>query len=160
MRFESARDLFESAREADRDNARIRRMRETMEAREGPRRASLEPHGRNGGNADPMRATDSRMDKEAAFERRERENCRLIDLASALVYGEWYDGRGGIDALLGTLYADALYWDYLAGTNLAGAAHALGISTSYVRILCAVAFDALDAYGLQRAIEGTGIATD
>lgn len=157
--FGSARELFEAAREAVRDNERIKRSIEAMEAREGPRSPSLEAHVRSG-RADPMAATDDRIVAEEKWRRREEENCRLIDLASAVIYGKWYDGRGGIDAILDSRHADAMYWRFLCGMKWAEVGRIMCYSFRHVRRFVYDSLDTIDAYGLQRVIDGTGIATD
>ena len=158
--FTTARDLFAAAREAIRDNARISRALAAMESREGLRGHALTATGHAHGTADPMRATDARMDAEAAYARRMADNWELIDLANALVYGRWYDGTGGIDALLDGKHADSLYWCFLAGEKHATAAHVLGYSVQRLRQWNRESFDTLDAYGLARALDGVGMAED
>ena len=158
QRFASARELFEAAREADRDIDRTARLLERMEAREGLRAhpAVALRHGHRA--ADPMRATDARIDAEAAAHRRLEDDWRIVDLANALCYGRWYDGRGGVDALLDTMHADCLYWVYLSGERMGTITRILQRNKSTVHTMNRTSFETLDAYGLQRAIDGTGLA--
>lgn len=158
--FTTARDLFDAAREAIRDNARISRALAAMESREGLRGHALTATAHAHGTPDPMRPTDARIDAEVAYQRRAIDNWELIDLANALCYGRWYDGNGGIDALTDNRHADALYWWYLSGEPRKVAARVLGLSTHRIRQLNTESFNMLDAYGIVRALAGVGIAED
>lgn len=160
MHFSCARELFEAAREAVRDVERVDRMLENMEAREGLRAHPIAVSRHGAGHSDPMKPTDARIDAEAAAHRRMEEDCAIIDLANALCYGRWYDGRGGVDALLGTMYADCLYWVYLSGEKMGTITRILQRNNSTVHTMNRTSFETLDAYGIQRAIDGTGLAMD
>lgn len=155
--FKDARELFQEAREAVRDIERIERDLERMEAREGIRPHRLTAT-RGPANRDTMAATDARIDAEAAYHARLERDWALVDLANAIVFGKQYDGSGGVDALLDGRHADALYWCYLGGMNAVGTGVLLGCSRATVWRLIRESFDLLDAYGLERVIDGTGIA--
>ena len=158
--FTSARELFEAARDAIRDNERTRRILDTMESREGLRGHALTATGHAHGTADPMRATDARMDAEAAYHRRMADNWELIDLANALLYGRQYDGKGGVGTILDNKHADALYWWYLSGEPQKVATRVMGLTQPRILQLNRESFDTLDAYGLARALDGVGMAED
>ena len=160
MGYSCARELFEAAREAMHDIERTAHLLDSMEAREGLHAHPIAISRNGSGHADPMRLTDTRMDAEAAAHRRLEEDWRLVDLANALCYGKWYDGEGGVDALLDSMHADCLYWVYLSGEKMGTITRILQRNNSTVHRMVRVAFETLDAYGLQRAIDGTGIAMD
>ena len=159
-RYGSARDLFEAARDASRENDRTRRMLVAMEEQEGLRGAGTGARVASGSIGDPMACVDARVDREAAWHRRIEENCELIDLASAVIYGRWYDGEGGVDALLSSKHADVLEWYYLACEPWHEVARKVGYSWQRCRQFRDEAFDTIDSYGLQRVIGGLGLAED
>ena len=103
----SARDFFESVRSAAIDADSITRRIQAMESREGVRAQTYGPRGR-GGVRDAMAATDARMDFEGRIERRREEDYRLIDAACSVIYGA-DQSTGGVGAILGAAYADALW---------------------------------------------------
>ena len=159
-RYGSARELFEAARAAAQENERTRRMLSTMEESEGMRGAGTGARVAAGSVADPMARVDVRVDREAAWHRRVEENCALIDLAGAVIYGRWYDGEGGVDALLSTAHADVLWWYYLACEPWRSVGERTGYSEQRCRQMRDEALDTVDAYGLRRVIDGVGIAKD
>ena len=65
-----ARDLMEAARRSAIEAERTRRALERMASREGPRAQSYSPGTSPGRVADPMAATDERMDYEARMRSR------------------------------------------------------------------------------------------
>ena len=160
MGYSCARELFEAAREANLDIERTSRMLDNMEAREGLHAHPIAISRRGSGHSDPMRATDARIDAEAAAHARLEADWHLIDLASALCYGKWYDGKGGVDALLDSMHADCLYWVYLSGEKMGTITQILQRTDKTIYYMNRVSFEMLDAYGIQRAIDGTGIAEE
>ena len=157
-RYESARDLFEAARNAAQENDRTRRMLVAMEEQEGLRGAGTGARVASGSIGDPMSRVDARVDREAAWHRRIEENCELIDLANAVIYGRWYDGEGGVDALLTSAHADVLWWYYLAREPWLRVGEKVGYSEQWCRQMRDEAFDMIDSYGLQQVIDGLGLA--
>lgn len=155
--FKDARELFNEAREAVHDIENIERALERMEAREGIRPHRLTAT-RGPSTRDPMAATDARIDAEAAYHARLERDWQIIDLANAVVYGTGYDGSGGVDALLDSRHADCLYWTYLSGERMGTVTSILGCSRATVWRIIRESLDLLDAYGLERVIDGTGIA--
>ena len=153
-----ARDLMEAARQASMEAERARRSLARMEAREGPRSPSLDLHGTGGVSADPMGATDSRMDWEARMRGRLTADYALVDLACDVIYGSDQTGSGGVCSLLGSAYADCLWWRYCAAATWPEVAERCGMSERWCRDAVAVACDAVDAYGVGRVIRGLGLA--
>lgn len=159
-RYASSRDLFEAARSASKENDRTSRMLAEMEEAEGLRGAGTGARVASGSIGDPMARTDARVDSEAAWHRRIEENCELINLASAVLYGRWYDGSGGIDSLLSGKHADVLWWYYLACESWSVVAEKVGYSQQRCMQLRDEAFDTIDSYGVRRIVDGLGIAKD
>lgn len=154
MDYASARDLFEAAREAAVECERTRRMLQEMEAGEGVAGGGLGMRVSRGSTSDPMRRTDARIDHENVWRRRIAEDERLMDYATSVLYGAEQDGRGGVDALLGTAYADILWWRYLAAAPWAVVARMVDYSVRRCAELHAVALDFVDANGIRATIAG------
>lgn len=152
-----ARDLFEAARDAAEDAERTSRTIERMEGREGVRAQSYQPR-TLGGGGDSMRATDARIDYESRVRRRREEDYALIDLACAVIYGSDQTGSGGVAAMLGPAYADALWWRYCAAATWPEVAEGCGMSERWCQRSMRVSFDTIDSYGLARVVSGLGIA--
>ena len=104
-----------------------------------------------------MRATDRRMDYEARCRRRLEEDYELIDVACDVIYGS-DQSTGGVGAVLGSAYADALWWRYCAGATWPEVADGCGMSERWCRDAVGVAMDVIDSYGLSRMAEGRGLA--
>ena len=153
-----ARDLMEAARRSAIEAERTRRSLARMEAREGPRSPSLNPHGTGGVPADPMAATDERMDYEARMRSRVEAVYAIIAEACDAIYGSDQTGSGGVCSLLGSAYADCLWWRYCAAATWAEVAEGCGMSERWCRDAVSVACDAVDAYGVGRVIRGLGLA--
>ncbi|MGN0056458.1 MAG: hypothetical protein ACI360_08495 [Atopobiaceae bacterium] len=155
-----ARDFFlavrDASQEADRTMSTIRRM----EAREGVRAQRYEARGRGGTRADAMRATDERMDYEGRYRRRVQEDYALIDLACDVIYGSEDQMSGGVGALLGSEYADELWWRYCNAATWPEVADGVGRSERWCRDADRVAMDCVDSYGLARVAAGLGLAED
>ena len=148
----TARELFESAASAQRriDGrlAAIRAMRE----REGVRAQGYEAVGRGTGHGDPMRATDARIDAEAAARdelaaleaevESARELCRGVRIANPS-HALWGDA-------LELHYVELMTWDE--------AGRYVGATGEGMRRAAYAALDWIDAVGVARAREGMGQA--
>lgn len=156
--YATATDLFEATREAARDAERIRRSLARMESREGVRTQSYDAHGRSGHRADQMRATDERMDYEERVRGRQSEDYALIDLCCDVIYGSGQTGSGGVCSMLGSQYADCLWWRFCAAATWPEVAEGCGMSERWCRDAVRVACDTIDAYGLDRMRDGLGLA--
>lgn len=156
--YSCARDLFEAARDAAREAERTRRVLSGMEGREGVRAQSYEPHGRSGHRTDVMAAVDERLDYEERMRRRVNEDYALVDLACNVIYGGRDQRSGGIGALLGSAYADALGWRYCAGATWANVAKGCRMSERWCRRAVETAMETIDAFGMRRVAEVRGAA--
>lgn len=153
----SARDFFESVRSAAIDADSITRRIRAMESREGVRAQSYEARGRSSGAGDAMRATDARMDFEGRIERRREEDYRIIDAACSVIYGA-DQSTGGVGAILGAAYADALWWRFCAAATWPEVAEGTGMSERWCHDAVGVALDVIDSYGIERMAMGLGLA--
>lgn len=156
--YSSAREFLEAVRAASIDAERIRHTLERMGVREQVRAQSYESRGRGGGTTDAMRATDERMDYESRARDRQHEDYALIDLCCDVIYGSGQNGSGGVCALLGSAYADCLWWRFCAAATWPEVADGCGMSERWCRDAVRVACDTIDAYGMSRIVDGLGLA--
>lgn len=154
--YASARDFFEAVRDASMDAERTRRTIRRMESREGLHAQSYGPRPR-GGTHDTMARTDERMDYEERCRRRVDEDYELIDEACDVIYGA-DQSTGGVGALLGPAYADALWWRYCAAATWREVAAGVGMSERWCVGAVKAALDMVDSYGIGRMASGTGVA--
>ena len=157
-RYDSARDLFEAARDASRENYRTRRMLVAMEEQEGLRGAGTGARVASGSIGDPMARVDARVDREAAWHRRIEENCELIDLAHFVLYGT--DCENGLAALVPGWWCDAIWQHYINGLTWKQTAKLVGFSAHRCWEVAQTAFDMADGYGIVSAVRGRGLAED
>ena len=153
-----ARDLMEAARRSAIEAERTRRALERMASREGPRAQSYSPGTSPGRVADPMATTDERMDYEARMRTRVEADYAIIDEACDVIYGSDQTGSGGVCSLLGSAYADCLWWRFCAAATWAEVAEGCGMSERWCRDAVSVACDVVDAYGVGRVVRGLGLA--
>lgn len=159
--YPSARSFFEAVRDASVECERTREALLRMEAREGVRAQGYEAQGRSGHMSDRTAATDARIDHEARMAERIEADYAIIDLACRVLYGE-ESGKGGVDRLMGSAVADCISFRYVDARPWGEVAALLGYSSwsrRSLRDLCQRGFDAIDALGWERAIEGVGDAT-
>ena len=153
----TAREFFESAREAARDAERIRRQLDAMESRA----LSLGGGGYEGRvrpTPDPDRigaVTAAGMDVRAILEARRDEDGRVTDAACRILYGP--DRRSGLHALVGWP-ADAIYHHYLALRTWEQVADMMGYSVSHVKHSVGMALELADANGQMWTELGRGMA--
>lgn len=151
--FASARDLFESAREASRDAERIRRQLESMEVR-------AFSVGGGGGAAvrstpDPQRSSrraDALVDREESLRLRQEGDYRLIGLACDVLYGR--DDETGLASLVPAWWCDALWWHYLACVSWGRTAEVVGYSPQRCKQVRDAALDVVDSWGILATMQG------
>lgn len=158
--YQSARDLFGAARDASLEMTRTMLQLEAMEARrhiKGQGYSGM-PHGQRA-DVNCTAASIALIDREEMLRSRIRDDEELLDLACQVAYGA--DGRGGgVSALLGSVYADVLFWRYCAGESWDTVARECGQSKRTALRYAEVALDAIDAYGLGRMVSGEGMAEE
>lgn len=155
--FSSAREMFEVAREAARDAARISRQLDGMERRAlALGGGGFEPRVRSTHDPDRIgRSVAALVDHEDVLLQRQDADYALIDAACEVLYGP--DNRSGLYALVGWP-ADAIYHHYLALRTWEETADLLGYSVRHVCREVDVAFDMADANGQMWTELGLGLA--
>ena len=155
--FQSARELFECAREASRDAERIRRQLDAMEERaDGLGSSGLSQRVSSTGEPDRMASRVAAMvDREEMLRRRQEEDYAVIELANLVLYGD--GASSGLWALVGWR-ADALALHYLNGETWAVVGSLLGYSEPHVWQQAQVALDVCDGWGLVSVMQGMGCA--
>ena len=159
--YARAEDFFEAVRDASREAERMRLTLMQMEVREGVRAQGYEALGRSGNASDRAAAIDARLDYEGRMRERIEEDYALIDLACRVLYGE-ESGKGGVDRLMGSAVADCMSFRYVDARPWSEVAALLGYSRwsrRSLRDLCQQGFDAVDALGWERVVDGVGDAT-
>ena len=158
MQFTSARDLFESAREASRDAERIRRQLAAMERRATSLGGGgLEPRVRSTPDPDRIgKAVVALVDREAKLRERQTDDYAIIDVACAVLYGT--DNDGGLDTLVPSWWCDVLWWRYLDCSTWEQVAEAVGYSPHRCWEVSRLALDVCDGWGLTNVMAGRGAA--
>lgn len=157
MTYATAREFFESVREAARDAERIRWQLDAMEDRAGALGGGgFEPRVRSTPDPDRMAGrVDELVDHGERLRRRQDKDWRMIDAACEVLYGP--DNRGGLWALVGWP-ADAIYHHYLALRTWEDTALMLGYSAGHVKHAASAALDLADANGQMWTVLGVGMA--
>ena len=153
--YTSAREFFAAVRDASIEADRTRRMLQRLEASEGLKGQSYAPRVASG-NRDVMQRTDARIDYEERMRERVDEDYALMELGDQVIYGR-ESGKGGIDALLGSTYADAVWWRSCAAATWAETAENVGYSVSWCRGAYEASMDLVDAHGFDRMADGQGL---
>ena len=158
-RYSSARDLFEASRDAAKECRAARIQLERLESSRFGGSGSVAGGGRGGRHdVNGMGATIALVDFQELMRRRIADDTELMELATAVAYGE--DGRGGVAALMGSGHADVLCWRYIAAETWERCARACNITRATAVRRAQEAFDVVDALGFERAIEGIGMAEE
>ena len=154
--FSSARELFESAREASKDAERIRRQLLELEQRASSiGGGGFEARVSSTSDPDKMgRRVGAMVDAEAALRLRQDEDYRLIDAACMVLYGE--GGRGGLAALVPPWWADVMWWRYLADESWERIGSIVGYSAHRCWEVAQTALEVADANGMAGTVEGMG----
>lgn len=152
-----ARAWWSTVRAASRDLARMERAVGRMRAREGLRGAPVSGTGRSSGPRDANRATDARMDYEAACAPAMESARSLLGTADRLLWG---DAGGGVAELLGATAASVVRLRHVDALPWSDVARSLSLSPSTCRHMEGVAMDLMDALGPGRVLDGNGCATE
>lgn len=157
--FQTAREMFDAAREAALDAERIRRQLAAMDEEvPGLGSAGLAQRVSSTPRRDRMEErVASIVDQQERLRARREQDYRLIDAACDVLYGP--DNEGGLWALAGWR-ADAIYHHYLALRTWAEVSEMLGYSQRYVLDQVAAAFDLADANGDLWTRLGRGLAEE
>lgn len=155
---QTAREMFEAARDAAREAARCRRLIDAERARrESLGGGGLGPRVRSTPDHDRMAARiASATDREAMLRARLAECEAQVDAAGRVLYGA--DGRGGLRSLVGWP-ADAIHLHYLALMTWGEAGDVLGYSEAHAKRMAYAAMDYADSNGQMWTELGRGFAT-
>ena len=157
--YSSARDLFEAARDAAKERERARRQLERLDARRSGGGSSIAGGGRGGRHdVNGMGPTIALIDYQERMKQRIADDERLIDYTCSVVYGT--GGTGGVNDLMSSAHADALFWRFVAAETWKRCAEACGIGESTVRRMVQEGIDLVDALGADRVAAGMGIAEE
>lgn len=158
IRFGCARDFFEEVRDASKDLDSMDSRLAALRAHTGLRAIRYDtPHVR-GCQHDANAASDRFMDLERRLAKRRADDRRLVDLAMDLLYGSERTGSAGLSALLDMHHADLLAMRYVYHETWPGVAAGTGMSERWFRNEVSPAFETIDSYGMQRVIDGLGLA--
>lgn len=152
-----ARAWWSTVRAASQDLARMERAVGRMRAREGVRGAPLSGTRGPSGPRDATRATDDRMDYEAACAPAMESARSLLGTADRLLWG---DAGGGVAELLGATEASVVRLHNVDALPWSEVARSLSLSPSTCRQMEGAAMDLMDALGPGRVLDGNGCATE
>ena len=132
----TARQFFETVREASKDAERCRTQLLRLEGRaRSLGGGGFEPRTRS--TPDPQRAQrrmDAYMDQERRLERRMDEDYDVIGRSDVVLYGD--AGRPGLDRVQSPVWADVLWWRYLDDATWDAVADAVGYSPRTCQEMC------------------------
>lgn len=150
----SAREFFESVREAVIDAERCRQQLEGLEHAALALPSGMAELHRGGTPSDRVGdGVAGYVDQEAALYRRVEDDYRLIDAACEVLYG--HDGMSdGLASIAPSWWADSIYHHYLGLRTWGEIAPMMLYCESHVRRSVGAAFDLMDANGMTDTIEG------
>ena len=153
----SAREFFESVREASREIDLIRSQLERIESNAlRVSSATFEPHISTGRTHGLDGRVAAMIDGSAKLERVLEADYDLIDKANAVLYGTDY--QDGLCKLVTPWWCDAISMYYIDGMSWGVVARMMGRSRVHVSRCAHAALDVADAYGLTDTVAGRGIA--
>ena len=143
-----ARAFFHDVREAAISIQRVRRQLEALDdsARYGVGSGIHERVSTSGNNVE--RRTISYADQSEKLEARMDRDYRLIDIACCVLYGPDQDGTGGLSAYKASVYADVIWWRYVAAEAWKRISSCMDLSVSQCQRLCKDGLAAIDKLGL------------
>lgn len=161
MRYGSARELFEAAREAMADTVKATNELEALEESQNKLPSGLSV-GTVGGHlqGDKIgRIVARTAERKERLERRIEANEELIDLACEILYGG-DQISDGLASLAPEWWSDAIYHHYLNLMSWPEVAELMGYHSRWIQSRVAAAFDLADGYGMVNMLAGRGIAEE
>ena len=155
--YTCARDLFEAARDASIDRDAAADQLRKMDARRFSTARRTDGTTSRGTPTDGSGASVAFLDFEKAARRRIAEDDELLRLATAVLFGR--EGAGGAASLVPARNADVVFQRYVAALQWNKVAAVCGVSPATAKRMAAEVFDVVDAYGVERVVEGVGVAT-
>lgn len=153
--FTDAHGLFLAAREAARERERCIRQLEAMRLTGG---GSDGIKVSRGSVSDPMARVDGIMDMETRWRDAMAADEALMEHVTLVLYGR--DRDGGVAALLGSVYADVMWWHYLAGETWKRTGEIVHYSRTRCYQMGEEVCDLVDALGVDAVIRGVGFAEE
>lgn len=153
MMYQTARDLFVAAGEAERDARVCARRLEALGLPRGGSGIAVS----HGSPTDGSGRLAAQIDERDELERRLAQDGEVVDLARRVLYGEPF-GSGGVAVLLSFEHADCLRYHYLRNMPYPVVAEMMCVSRSTVVRRCSEALDLVDSLGQGRTIGGVGFA--
>lgn len=147
----SARELFDSVRDASRELWRHDATYNSMERRALALGGGNLPV-RNGSIADRTQLIDDMVDYESKMQQWVDSWTDLVDYGESVLYGSDWDH--GIAKSLGVAYAEVLELIYVQRLSMKETAERLKFSTSTCHRMRSKAFACIDAIGIDAAIAG------
>lgn len=151
----TAREYFETVRDAAVELDRTSRTLERMRARTMPKAQRYDAVGGGSGHSDPMDRVVEVVDFEAVMRQRMEDDRELLSDAARVLYGE--DGRAGVARGMGSAYADAVYHRALDARTWDAVAREMYMAQSTVIRLYDAAMDYVDSAGLDGATRGDSL---
>lgn len=151
----TAREYFETVRDAAVELDRTSRTLERMRARTMPKAQRYDAVGGGSGHSDPMDRVVEVVDFEAVMRQRMEDDRELLSDAARVLYGE--DGRAGVAKGMGSAYADAVYHRALDARTWDAVAREMYMAQSTVIRLYDAAMDYIDSAGLDGATRGDSL---
>lgn len=151
----SAREYFETVRDAAVELDRTSRTLERMRARTMPKAQRYDAVGGGSGHSDPMDRVVEVVDFEAVMRQRMEDDRELLSDAARVLYGE--DGRAGVAKGMGSAYADAVFHRALDARTWNAVAREMYMAQSTVIRLYDAAMDYVDSAGLDGATRGDSL---
>lgn len=151
----TAREYFETVRDAAVELDRTSRTLERMRARTMPKAQRYDAVGGGSGHSDPMDRVVEVVDFEAVMRQRMEDDRELLSDAARVLYGE--DGRAGVAKGMGSAYADAVFHRALDARTWNAVAREMYMAQSTVIRLYDAAMDYVDSAGLDGATRGDSL---
>lgn len=151
----TAREYFETVRDAAVELDRTSRTLERMRARTMPKAQRYDAVSGGSGHSDPMDRVVEVVDFEAVMRQRMEDDRELLSDAARVLYGE--DGRAGVAKGMGSAYADAVFHRALDARTWNAVAREMYMAQSTVIRLYDAAMDYVDSAGLDGATRGDSL---
>lgn len=156
--FKDAHELFEAARSAAIERDHAAKQLERMRHRALGGSSSISVGGRGATkDVNGTAASIAIVDYESMMRARLVEDTKLLNLCAALIYGR--NGREGVSAVLGSEYADVLFWRYLNAETWVRCGVLCHVSPATAKRHAMTALDTIDSIGLRHAIDGVGLGS-
>ena len=156
--YEDARSFFHAVRDARLGLDAMDRALAQMRQRTGLRAIDYSAVHVHGGQHDQMAQSDAIADYERATERQRAQMQHLLDAGMAVLFGR--DGMGGVAALMDMEHANVMMWRYVHAMQWNETARLMMRSPHWCCDAADAVMEMCDSYGMERMLEGVGMAED